>query len=47
MGDEMNLDALDRAIESHVSYEEHAAWLAGVHALPCFIGKSDEPIRWE
>lgn len=40
------LDAIDRPIDSHVSYEEHVPWLAGAHALPCFVGKSDQPLAW-
>jgi hypothetical protein len=40
------LDAIDRPMDSHVSYEEHARWLSGVHTLPCFVGKSDQPVPW-
>ena len=40
------LDALDRAVEGHVSYEEHVPWLHGVAGLPCFDGKSDGPVPW-
>jgi len=40
------LDAIDRPIDSHVSYEERAPWLTSVHTLPCFIGKSDQPLQW-
>ena len=40
------LDAIDRPIDSHVSYEEHVPWLSGVQALPCFVGKSDQPMVW-
>jgi hypothetical protein len=40
------LDALDRPLDSHVSYEERAPWLGGVHALPCFVGKSDQSLKW-
>jgi hypothetical protein len=40
------LDALDRPLDSHVSYEERAPWLAGVHLLPCFHAKSDTPLSW-
>ena len=40
------LDRLDRPLESHVSYEERAPWLQGLHELPCFVAKSDEPLGW-
>jgi hypothetical protein len=40
------LDAIDRPLDSHVSYEEHVPWLSGVHTLPCFVGKSDEPMAF-
>jgi hypothetical protein len=40
------LDGLDRPLDSHVSYEERAPWLAGIHALPCFEAKSDRPLSW-
>jgi len=40
------LDAIDRPLDSHVSYEERAPWSAGLHALPCFVGKSDAPLGW-
>ncbi len=40
------LDAIDRPIDSHVSYEEHAPWLSGAHTLPCFVGKSNQPMAW-
>jgi hypothetical protein len=40
------LDTIDRALESHVSYEERVPWLSGVHTLPCFIAKSETPIEW-
>lgn len=39
------LDAIDRPVDSHVSYEERAPWVAGMHTLPCFEGKSDKPLR--
>jgi hypothetical protein len=41
------LDAIDRPLDSHVSYEEHVPWLSGVHLLPCFVGKSDQPMAWD
>jgi hypothetical protein len=41
------LDKLDRSPDSHVSYEERAPWLSGVHRLPCFQAKSDTPLSWE
>ncbi|MFT7583542.1 MAG: hypothetical protein ACI9MR_005229 [Myxococcota bacterium] len=34
---------LDRPVDSHVSYEEHVAWLDGVVGLPCFEAKTDVP----
>jgi hypothetical protein len=40
------LETLDRPLDSHVSYEERVDWLRGVHALPCFEGKSDRPLEW-
>lgn len=36
---------LDRAPDSHVSYEEHVAWLDGSESLPKYIGKTEEPFR--
>ncbi len=36
------LDHLDRALDSHVSYEEHAPWIEGLCSLPCHAGKSEE-----
>jgi hypothetical protein len=40
------LDELDRPLDGHVSYEEHPAWIEGLHKLPCFHAKTDEPLRW-
>jgi hypothetical protein len=40
------LDGLDRPLDAHVSYEERPAWAAGLHLLPCFVAKGDEPLRW-
>jgi hypothetical protein len=38
--------ALDRAVDGHVSYEEHVAWVEGLQGLPCVVGKGEEPLRW-
>ncbi|MEQ1508488.1 MAG: GFA family protein [Myxococcota bacterium] len=40
------VDALDRPVSDHVSYEEHAGWLEGVERLPCHEGKSDRRLPW-
>lgn len=40
------LDGLDRPVDAHVSYEEHAPWLEGLERLPCFAEKSDRPLPW-
>lgn len=40
------LDAIDRPLDSHVSYEERVDWLRGVHELPCFEAKSDRRLDW-
>lgn len=39
-----NLDEVDRLPDSHVSFEESPAWLAGSHELPRFKGKTDEAV---
>lgn len=38
------LDTIDQPPDSHVSFEERAAWLAGVVSLPCFRAKSSQPL---
>ena len=40
------LDAIDRPIASHVSYEERVPWIAGIHTIPCFEGKTDKSLSW-
>lgn len=41
------LEGIDQLPDSHVSYEERVAWLAGVETLPCFVGKSEtERLAW-
>lgn len=40
------LDRLDRAPDSHVSFEERAPWLEGVEALPCFVAKTEQRTAW-
>ena len=37
---------LDRPMQQHFSYEEHAAWLEGIEELPCVMGKGREPMDW-
>lgn len=37
---------LDRPLDGHVSYEEHATWVEGLEALPCFRAKGDERLAW-
>mgnify|MGYP002629412984 CR=1 FL=1 len=40
------LDGIDRAADSHVSYEERAGWIEGLERLPCFAGKSQRTLAW-
>jgi RimJ/RimL family protein N-acetyltransferase len=37
------LDSIDRPVDSHVSFEEHAHWLHLERSLPCYEGKSETP----
>ena len=37
---------LDRPMQTHFSYEEHAPWLEGVEELPCVMGKGREVMDW-
>lgn len=36
------VDPLDREPDSHVSFEERAAWYSASRKLPCYRGKTDE-----
>jgi hypothetical protein len=37
---------LDRPMQQHFSYEEHAPWLEGLERLPCVVGKGREAMDW-
>lgn len=39
------LDRLDRPVEGHASYEEHAPWLDLREEVPRYVGKTDERFR--